>query len=139
MTEGAARKSISRVTIFFPPCCAYLSVANARKIVVNLRGQRLERNYSPWPLFLKPSLRGAPPNVVFRFQSGARTGYAVMFTVMHVKNVRQSDFFCVGLKKCILLTFAVFFVCCCNCCGPHKIDSLVDTSKNFSGLYKILQ
>lgn len=65
----------------------------------------MERNFSPWQLFLKSSLRGAP---LILLVSRAERATPPCFTVIDVKGVRESDVLCVGPE--IILFPPIFFL-----------------------------
>lgn len=58
--EKVLRARVSKQPRVIPAYCAHLGFADHRSLVLNSRGQRTERNFSPWQLFLKSSLRGTP-------------------------------------------------------------------------------
>lgn len=103
--EKVLRARVSEQPRVIPAYCAHLCFANHRSLVLNFRGQRMERNISPWQLFLKSSLRGAP---LILLVSRAERATLPCFTVIDVKGVRESDVLCVGPE--IILFSPIFFL-----------------------------
>lgn len=97
---------VSKQPRVLPAYCAHLCLANHRSLALNSRGQRMERNFSPWELFLKSSLRGAP---LILLVSRAERATLPCFTVIDVKGVRESDVLCVGPEIIHFSPFSSFF------------------------------
>lgn len=106
--EKVLHARVSKQPRVIPAYCAHLCFANHRSLVLNFRGQRMERNFSPWQLFLKSSLRGAHPWFC-SFPERTEAGYAAMITVIDVKGVRESGVPCVGPEIILFPPFSSFF------------------------------